>query len=573
MKLTMKKPAKTACNFIWISLSVFAIASLSFSIIAQTSSFPEYQSSVFTLKQAGDRFIPIDINRDGLIDIVTSHQAKIAIYFQQTKQTPFNFSNPDIQFELPGRSVGWDLDWYSDNSTAAVTTNNIQIVAIVDGKEVIGWPIVDQQLGEPKTHLSGLSGNLPLGAYPLHFVRDINNDNRNDYIIPGSDHHQLFLQTANGKFEGGIHIRSNFWIQSELSLDNSLTEDVGQSVRIPEFRIRDVNNDGVKDLISQARNQLDVFLSNEQGSYNTEPSYTFDASEIEERLGQPDLDNLDFSNLSAMARYGYDISLDDVTGDKVEDLIIREAGKISVFAGTTTGMDFSRPRQILRSSGNVLGAALMDEDGDGLKDLFITRIEDISLGKAFVWLALSGSVDLESYIYKNRGEKFANRPHRKVTITITFPSLFKSISLINDAQENAESADIKLTSRSNINGGENDLLILGEEGVNIHLDVLEAATNSEDYFLGLIEDIREQDEFVIDLNELLNNISVEGRQHINATKGNEPAVFLSFENQLSEVANGSALFSLDLNSDDQDDIILFNERNEDEVSGILYLSQ
>ena len=541
---------------------------------AQNLAGPKYKSWPINLNNTADRIVPIDVNNDGLLDLITADKAQLSIYLQQTSEPPFQFDKPSIAFTLPGKATGWDLDWNTalTNGESATTNKAVRIVAIVDGKNVVAWPIENNKLGPEQVLLDNLAGNLPLGAYPLNFVRDINNDQRNDYIVPGADYHSIYLQNPNGQFSGGINIKSNVWIQSLLAIDNELTTEVGQSVRIPEFRIRDVNNDGVKDLISQARNQLEVFLSNKNGTYPSEPSYTYDMDEIRERLGEPDLDNIDFSNLSAFTRYTYTLELQDVTGDKIEDIVIREAGKVVIYAGTPTGMKLDKPYQVLRSSGNVFSAGLIDEDGDGLNDLFLTRVEDVSLGKAFVWLALSGSIDLESFIYRNQGDKFANRPHRKLTVSITFPSLLKSMSLFSDAQERAKEDTVQRTLRASINGQENDLLLLDEQGIRVHLDVLEAATSSENYFLGLIDDIRAKDNFVIDLNELFNNIGVEGQNHLQAAKDKTENIFLKFDNNIDELAIGSDLIALDLNGDHQDDIILFNEREESNITGVLYLS-
>ena len=51
--------------------------------------------------------------------------------------------------------------------------------------------------------------------------------------------------------------------------------------------------------------------------------------------------------------------LDDVDGDGIEDLLLREGGKVSLFLGTRDGMDLANPRQVLRSGGNVLASLLL----------------------------------------------------------------------------------------------------------------------------------------------------------------------------------------------------------------------
>ena len=95
--------------------------------------------------------------------------------------------------------------------------------------------------------------------------------------------------------------------------------------------------------------------------------------------------------------------MEDVDGDGIDDLLVREGGKVSLFGGTVGGMNFTQPRQVLRSGGNVLSTFLRDENDDGLKDLWLWRVENISVADIFVWLAFSGSIAIEAFIYPNDG--------------------------------------------------------------------------------------------------------------------------------------------------------------------------
>lgn len=537
-----------------------------------------YRIFPFELNHVEDRIVPIDLNGDGLKDLLTAEQGLLSIYFQKPAQDntpPFNFSKPDVRLELPGKAVGWDLDWNTSDSNPAEKKSSIRIVALIDGKQIIAWPIVDNHLGEQKILLDNLSGNLPLGAYPLNFVRDINADQRNDYIVPGSDHHRLYLQQPDGSFTGNIQIKSNIWVVSTLSVDNDVTEKIGQTVRIPDIRIRDVNNDNRKDLVSRANNMLEVFLAASDGTYPLQPNYQFDFNAIQERLGEPEFDNIDFSNLSSLTRYSYDARLDDINGDKIEDLLIREAGKVVFYTGTATGMNLEQPQQVLRSSGNVFSALLFDEDEDGLKDLWLLRVEDISLGKAFVWLALSGSIDIEAFIYRNGGEQFARRPHRKKTIKLTFPSLLKGMGILGDIREQARSGNLTRTANAKLGGDgqSNDLVILDEQGIKVHLDVLEEQLSEEDLFLGLIENIRERDEFTVDLNAMLDNIGFKDANYIDQVQGREQDYLLSLGNASDDLAPGSNLLTMDLNNDQRDDIVVLTRREDNTIYGVILFSR
>ncbi len=560
-------------------LSCFTFALLvsqTFAIAEADQSSPSYRGFPFTLEHSNDRIVPIDLDGDGLKDLVTADKQLLSIYFQKaiTSDTtqPFTFDTPDITLDLPGSAAGWDLDW--NTQAQSTQAKSVRIVALIDGKRVLAWPLEKQVLGEAQILLDQLPGTLPLGAYPLNFVRDINQDQRNDFIIPGAEHHNLYLQNKQGTFSGDIRIKSNLWVQSTLGEETDLTDDIGQRVRIPEFRIRDINGDGKKDLISRANNVLETFLANSDGSYSIQPSYSFDLNAVRERVGEPDLDNLDFSNLSAMTRYSYNIDLNDVNGDNIDDLLLREGNKVVFYGGTPTGMNFEKPLQVLRSSGNLIASILLDEDEDDLKDLWLLRVEDISLGKAFVWLALSGSINIEAFIYKNQGQRFASRPYRKKTITINFPSMLSTIGMASEFEELSESDAVTRTLAASLRGTDSnkDLVILKNDRIAIHLDVLEQALSDEELFLGLIDDIREKDKHVIDIGDILSDINIEGQANLAIVKGKQADLELPFDGSKTIIDTGSDIIAIDFNNDQHDDILVFSQRDEERIEGILFLS-
>ena len=576
-------------KFLLQKIFVFYLFSLTVTVTQAQQNEKSYQAIPFELDKVNERIVPIDLNGDGLIDFLTADKSDLTIYFQKsgtTTEKAFNFAKADLTLTLPGKAVGWDLDWNTallpkvqsgeikSSKTQSPTNQPIRIVAIVDGKQVIAWPIANNQLGAQEILIDNLQANIPLGAYPLDFVRDINSDELNDFVVPGSDQFNIYLQQKNGKFVGDIQLKSNVFIESTLVSENDLTTKIGQEVRIPNIRIRDVNGDDRKDLVARTDGLLEVFFARSDNSYNTEPNYHYDFNEIDERLGEPSLDNFDLSNLSSATQYTYNYLLDDINGDKIQDLLIREAGKVVFYLGTKDGMNFEQPQQVLRSGGNVFAAVLLDEDKDDLKDLWLVRVEDISLGRAFVWVALSGSINIEAFIYRNEGERFARRPHLKKTVSITFPSLIKSIGIYSDIEEMSESKDVTRTLAANINAVDdiNDLLILDKSGIKVHLDVLEKQLTEEEQFLGLIDDIREKDEFTIDLNEILSKVSVQGQKHLSIVQGRKEDFILTLNNASDDLDPASDIWINDLNNDSHDDILLVTQRKDETIKGILYLS-
>jgi len=355
---------------------------------------------------------------------------------------------------------------------------------------------------------------------------------------------------------------------------NALERRTGQAVRIPFMELRDVNGDGFDDLISRTDERLDVFLADALGDayFQNTSSYSIDIAAIEERLGEFDIDRLDFSNLTGVLALTHEEVLDDVDGDGIEDLLLREGGKVSLFGGTEVGMNLEQPRQVLRSGGNVLSTFLYDEDDDGLKDLWLWRVEPISVGDIFVWLALSGSVAIEAFVYPNDGERFARRPARKLTVDLRFPSVIRLATtfeeLASEAREN-QGDGVVPTSVGNLDDAidQEDLLVLVNNQVELFLNSIEPDDDSED-FLGALQYSRERDDYEINIREIIDNISIGGNPHLELVDERSPDLTIDLD---TNVENGD-IVPVRLNADSLDDVIVFTQHDSSQVRGILLLS-
>lgn len=563
-----------------------------------------YRRLPFTLDNVSDRIVPLDFDGDGLLDLLTANEQTLSVYFQrsqnnaQTGTAPFLFDKPDAVLTLPGTATTWDVD--ADRAKGETNNDQNRIVAIVDGKQVLSWRIQNRQWSQPVTLIDNVTGFLPTGAYPSNFIRDINGDGLNDVIVPGAAELTLYLQHDNnqrvsGQFGPGVPVHFRLIQFSRLITPKNIAgRGVGQTVRIPELEIRDINSDGYSDLIANSEEVVEVFLAKNDGTIVSQPSYSLDLNAILEKLGDPDIDNINYSNLSGLLAYTYDFELNDINGDGFEDLLLREGGKISVFAGTVDGMDLSRPRQILKSAGNVLGAHLRDEDGDGRKDLWLMRVQDISLGNIFLWLAISGSIDLEAFVYKNvsanddnngnnkkGGQQFSPRPHRKVTVTIKFPSLIRSASTLMNRVEESNAGKLLRTAHAHIaastensagrSGG--DILHLQTSSIGVFKQVLDQQ-DSASTFLGIRQFNQQQDNYVINLEPMISNPILFANRDLQLIGDRDPdfEIPLPTEGFTNDPEQGD-LAAVDLNADHVDDIFVFSHRDDNHVSGLLLLSR
>lgn len=532
-----------------------------------------FNQQEFQLPVETENLVVADLNGDGLLELLGIAENGLQIYFQTENGFDFD-SNTSIEF--PGQSVGWDL------TTQYGAAGSTAIIALIDGKEVLVWSVDGQTLLAPQTIKSNLNGYLSKGVNRLHFSRDINGDSIDDFLIPGAG--IINLHISNGRTESGSYdYQAPLSVRSELRLRTSLNEAnlerrTGQSIRIPMMELRDVNSDGFDDLVSRTEEELKVFIANANAVayFPTEASYSLNILEIEERLGEFDIDNLDFSNLTGLLALTHEEILEDVDGDGIDDLLLREGGKVSLFGGTEQGMNFAQPRQVLRSGGNVLGTFLQDENEDGLKDLWLWRVESISVGDIFVWLALSGSIAIEAFIYPNDGERFARRPSRKVTIDLKFPSVISLTSTFRDIErelDDARSAEETFSSVANLddNMDQQDLILMVSNRIQFFLNSIQPEAvpdNDSDLFLGALDYSRERDNYEFNIRDVIENIAIGGNRHVEAVadRSADSAIELS-----QGVANG-AIVPVSLNQDERDDVIIFTETDSSHIRGLLLLS-
>jgi hypothetical protein len=565
-----------------------------------SDSTPQFRQLPFSLTNANDRIVPLDFDGDGVVDLLTADEQTLSLYFQraQANSAPFYFDKADAVLTLPGAATTWDVD--VTTAVGPTPAEQPRIVAIVDGKQVMSWSIQNRQWTKPTTLVDNIAGFLPTGTYPSRFIRDINGDGLNDIVVPSATELTLYLQRGNlqqnnkqqtnGQYDAGVSVRFRMIQFSRLITPKNIAgRGVGQTVRIPTLDIRDINSDGFSDLIANSDEVVEVFLSDQDGHITNQPSYSLDLSAIQEKLGEPDMDNIDFSNLSALLAYTYDFELNDINGDGFEDLLLREGGKISVFAGTANGMDLSRPRQILKSAGNVLGAHLRDEDDDGRKDLWLIRLQDISLGNIFLWLAISGSIDLEAFVYKNvsannrdgeGGQQFSPRPHRKVTVTIKFPSLFRSASMLMDSAEESTAGKLLRTARAQVTAAtdqssaenDRDLLRLQASSIGVFKQVIDQQ-NRAPTFLGIQDPSKLRDNYVINLEPMITNPVLFANRDLQLIDDKNPDFEIPLPEGFDNDPEQGDIIPIDLNADQVDDIFVFSQRDDDHVSGLLLLSR
>ena len=525
----------------------------------------EYEQSRFRFPASTEKIVVADLNGDQREDLIAVVDDGLRLFLQQDEGFDFEQGYLDIDFQAS--SVGWDLH------TAFSENGAVSIVSLLDGNRIAVWSVQGNSVQEPEILLSSLPGFLPRGTNRLHFLRDINNDGAIDFIVPGAGQLHLMINTGDNEFQAPLAIASPTRLRTALN-NNRFNRSAGQAIVIPQLELRDVNNDQYDDLIARTPERLDVFIANKGSSsyFSPTPSYSLDIAAIEEELGEFDIDNLDFSNLTGVLALTHEEILEDVTGDSIVDLVLREGGKVSLFSGTATGMNFEQPNQVLRSGGNVLSTFLYDENEDGQKDLWLWRVEPISVGDVFVWLALSGSIAIEAFVYPNEGERFARRPARRITVNLRFPSVMRLANAFQELDRAAESLSAEQINpnRAAALGGtatQQDLLVLIDNRVDVFLDSIEPAEDED--FLGALGYSRDRDDYEIDIRRIIENVDINQSRQLTQLAG-ETA---SFSLQLPAGDQYADILAANLNNDGIDDLFIFQRFDGSHIEGLLLLSK
>ena len=525
-----------------------------------------YHSQALRLPEETESLVLADLDGDGRRELIAVVEDELRIYPQAPEG--FDFEHGFVSLKFEARSAGWDI---ADGFDAR---GHASIVALLDGDRVQAWHLDGGALSEPELLISNVGGFLSRGVNRLHFARDINEDGLIDLVTPAPGALNIHLRQADGGFGPALPVQSDMRLRTNLN-SRGLFWRSGQAVTIPALRLRDVNSDGHPDLISETDELLAVFIANPAapGYFPATPSYSLDIAEIEERLGEFDVDSLDFSNLTGILALTHEEVLDDVDADGIDDLLLREGGKISLFAGASGGMDLASPRQVLRSGGNVLSSFLHDENEDGLKDLWLWRVESISLGDIFLWLVLSSDIAVEALIYPNDGERFARRPSRRITVSLQIPSLVRLAGDVRDLSEAADatrSADIIASETAHLDSDFDnlDLLVLMDRQLQVFFNSIQPEPE-ETEFLGALDYSRERDNYRIDLRAIIDDVSIGQNGHLGQVAGRSADLNID----IGEAADGGEVVAANVNGDAIADVFVLARHEAGHIEGMLLLSK
>ncbi|MCI0585354.1 MAG: VCBS repeat-containing protein [Planctomycetes bacterium] len=502
-----------------------------------------------------------DVTGDGLADLITSDGTRLSIL----PQSDAGFAGGTAVVLPPPSSPATLFDVADlDGDRKA------EVVLLEGGKKVLAIPIgADARPGEPSVLLGEVRAHAPLGLRRARLVRDIDGDGDGDLTLPGPAETLLFTR-ANGRYvpAGSLPADVDLTLHvgdSRLVTARDLKEKFESAWSVPLFELSDLNGDGRADLVAETDDSVSFTLVGADGSIPEKPTFRLDLERLRKGLpknGKPG--NLDPENLASIVSNRVEWIRRDIDGDDRADFLVRAGDVITVYRGGASGVDFAaRPSQVLKASGNLLGIALDDDDGNGRPDLLVARVEDISIPQALSWLLLPIRVSVDVFVYHAReGASFSSRPDRRQRFTVSLPS---ARTLVLEPQRLREQAtgDL-LAGRGDFDGdGEkDDLFLVRPEGV---LEVYAGAAAGTTIgvprtLLAALKELgwgSKQEEVVVTLERISDLAGQVGTRVKKAIEGKKPDWSLRPPEALPDEAEEAlSLWVFDLDGDKRDDAVV-----------------
>lgn len=476
-------------------------------------------------------------------------------------------------FERKGRLLAWCVASGADQQE--------RLYALVDGGRVQSW---DGTGSQPEVLLERSRANLPDGLYHMQFVRDLNGDGRLDLVIPLVSGLALHLGGRDG-FIAGPEVRHRVDISLSVGSPTDAAPSVSQVVRIPSFDIEDQNGDGHPDLIFRDQDHAQFFWSKPDGSLPTEPTFEIDLEQIRSLLPPRSRDLIDTANLLNVLESQVSHLTRDFDGDGFADLLLRRGPKVSLYRGGRDGVDRSRAVQVLKTGGNLLAAFAVDDNRDGLDDLCMLRVGDVSLGQLLLWIVAGGELTMDLFIYtQGDGLSFTRKPASRRTLSISIPSVATLISGFEERLEGLKRdfQNVPVAGDLDGDGERDDLVRLADDG-NLELfSEIPIPPPEDDAAARWLEMIRRFDleaagrsNLDVDLIEFIDWAPLPGRQLAALLKDQEPLRVITLERGSDQDESDEVeqiVVVVDLDRDGQDDVILVHRPGPEQPLRLVFLS-
>jgi len=256
---------------------------------------------------------------------------------------------------------------------------------------------------------------------PINFIRDINDDDRDDLVVPDTAGYRIRLQRVDGSFGE----------ESLLTNSSSMTVTDG----IVSFESRplingDMNFDGLSDLAVWRGDVLHIYPQLPDWRYQGDPqvlALQLDLLSEAELLASRGR----FGSVNQNGRRENVIwSIEDLNGDQIPDILTESTLSEGVFdkrndfrlhLGRRDGNQLAYRQNedaLLASEGLQYGLIATDIDGDGKKDLLARKV-NLTFGRVIRAL-ISGNVSLQLHFFRMTNDSYVEPANHVAKTNVRF---------------------------------------------------------------------------------------------------------------------------------------------------------
>ncbi|QYJ89500.1 FG-GAP repeat domain-containing protein [Shewanella halotolerans] len=355
-----------------------------------------------------------DANKELLAIGVDDRQTKwLAVYGLDGESSQYRLLH---KMPLPGDLYRYDV------SAKPKQANSLQSVYFMSRAHLSVLTVSDQGLA-----LRELLDVAPLVVKPRiefiargEFVRDLNGDGRDDFIVGQFEQTQLFLSQGDG------------WQPQTLAIQPKvLLYRDGARYSETKLYFADMNFDGHDDIIKVGEGELEIYAQHQDGKFETYPRFQpvsqaisgLDWWDRRDAYGEA----LDQSDLV----YRKVEALQDIDGDGLVDMVVRytkssgvldRVNDYEIYLGVKgdKGVSFGKqPQSVIRGDGTLTGFELVDIDLDGRSEVLVSGF-DIGLSQ-IIGALVSGSIDQDVHLFTmDDKRRFAAKPNMSKSVELSF---------------------------------------------------------------------------------------------------------------------------------------------------------
>ncbi len=420
-------------------LIVFLYGILCLPVLSAAKSDKDF-FTVYELNVEGDYidYLMEDLNGDGLNDGLFFHSTRqggtafrfFSVFYQHEKG--FN-RQADYQFEIDKQAVVYDL--------ADVDPEPGKEILFFKNKGLFYYKMIDGRYDATPVLLFETPSifRLPdkLFLERLDFARDLNNDGKDEILVPQFHHYVIYSKQpdenqADGTY--GISATLDCSMQNSVTSLNEVSRYLVSTFLTPNTLIVDYNRDQRSDIVTVHDEYLKVFFQNSAGGFSNADSAVVNLKFI---LTQAYSSRIGNGNIYQRDRFQDKMgitSLADLNNDGLLDMVLEKFSvkdgafnpkkQFQVFFGridpanpSNGGVFNEVPDHIIINRGFQIHSKIGDLNNDGKMDIYIPIIE-IGVFN-FITMIVTGDIEVMVlwYVMDDSGQ-YRKKPDFELEVTV-----------------------------------------------------------------------------------------------------------------------------------------------------------